>query len=60
MKVKMIASMAGNDFVRNPGDICEVGDAEAGRLIEAGFAESEEPTPKPSTRKKKVETATEI
>ena len=58
MKVKMIACMAGTDFVRNPGDCCEVDDDEAERLIEAGFAEPADGVTR--RRKKKVETATEI
>ena len=60
MKVKMLVSMAGTDFVRNPGDCCEVSDSEAERMIEAGFAETSEDSSKRATRKKKVETATEI
>mgnify|MGYP001287961313 CR=1 FL=1 len=38
MKVRMIQCQAGVDFVRNPGDVVDVSDAEAGRMIEAGIA----------------------
>lgn len=38
MHVKMIQCQAGTDFVRNPGDVVEVSDAEAIRMIEAGIA----------------------
>lgn len=36
----MKVSMAGPEVMRNPGDVCEVDDAEANRLIDAGFAEA--------------------
>lgn len=39
MKIKMLTSQAGVDFVRNPGDELDVPDAEAIRMIEAGIAE---------------------
>ncbi|KAF0129257.1 MAG: hypothetical protein FD152_2214 [Xanthobacteraceae bacterium] len=38
MKVRMIQCQAGVDFVRNPGDVLDVPDAEAARMIEAGIA----------------------
>lgn len=39
MQVKMLTCMAGSDFTRNPGDICDLEDAEAQRCIDAGFCE---------------------
>jgi hypothetical protein len=37
-KVKILVSMAGSNFVWQPGDEVEVSAAEARRLIAAGFA----------------------
>ena len=39
MKVRMLTSMAGENFVWNHGDEIEVPDAEGKRFIEAGIAE---------------------
>jgi NADH pyrophosphatase NudC (nudix superfamily) len=40
MKIKMLTSMAGSDFVLTRGEETErFGDAEAARIIAAGFAE---------------------
>lgn len=45
MRVKYLTCMAGDRETRNVGHVCDVGDEEAGRLIEAGFAvETEEET----------------
>lgn len=38
MKVKYLQSMVGDRFVRSVGDEADVDDAEARRLIKAGFA----------------------
>lgn len=39
MKIRMLVSLAGGDFVLSPGDETDrFGDAEAGRLVEAGYA----------------------
>ena len=38
MKIKLLTSRAGADFVQNVGDEIEVGDAEGMRMIEAGQA----------------------
>lgn len=38
MKIKLLVSRAGANFVQNAGDEIEVGDAEAVRMIEAGQA----------------------
>lgn len=38
MKIKFTTCMVGGDFTRNAGDVADVPDAEAKRLIEAGFA----------------------
>lgn len=43
MIVEMLACMAGDSFVRNPGDVIEVDDAEGQRLIDAGFAAEHDP-----------------
>lgn len=40
MKVKMLTSMAGRDFSLSPGDEHEFSQAEAERLIAAGFCEA--------------------
>jgi hypothetical protein len=53
--VRMLTSIAGADFSRNKGDQHECSDAEAERLIAAGFAEAiESPAP---TAKAKAERA---
>lgn len=39
MRLRFTTCMVGGDFVRNAGDIADVPDAQAARLIEAGFAE---------------------
>lgn len=39
MKVKILVSMAGVDFVRNSGEVMDLPTAEAKRLIDAGYAE---------------------
>ena len=59
MKIKLIVSRAGADFVQNAGDEIEVGDAEAIRMIEAGQAEAvrsvkEETATKTATAEKAV------
>ena len=62
MKVKMLQCMAGDRFVRNVGDEVEMPEAEAVRLIDAGFAvqvEAVEVEKKPKGKKKAVETAPE-
>lgn len=38
MLVKMLVSQAGADFVRNPGDIVDVPEAEALRYVASGIA----------------------
>lgn len=38
MKIKMLTSMSGPTMQRNRGDEIDVPDAEAKRLVEAGFA----------------------
>ena len=60
MKVKILQCMAGSDFVRDVGDICEVDNDEGERIIAAGFAESVKPTRGRVPRQKEVEAATEI
>lgn len=39
MRVRMKTCLAGVDFVRNVGDVCEFDDAEAARLVDKGYAE---------------------
>lgn len=39
MKVKLLVSRAGAEFVQNRGDEIDVGNEEAARMIEAGQAE---------------------
>lgn len=39
MKIRMLTSMSGPDVQRRRGDELEMSTDEAGRLIEAGFAE---------------------
>ena len=64
MKIKMLASMAGNGFALSPGDDWDADDAEAIRLIEAGFAipfastEIETMTLEPATEKRVRRTKT--
>jgi hypothetical protein len=38
MRIKYLAGFAGNDFVIEAGEVRECEDAEAERLIDAGFA----------------------
>ena len=52
MRLRFTTSMAGADFVRNPGDVAELPDDEAKRLIDAGFAV-------PVKRSEKLQTATQ-
>lgn len=56
MLLKMLVSMAGPEFTLSPGDEHEFENEEAGRLIEAGFAEEAEAeeTEKPARGRKKV------
>jgi hypothetical protein len=59
MKIKMLTSMSGPPLQRNHGDEIEVPDAEAKRLIEAGFAapvrsEQRETTSQQATTEKAV------
>jgi len=41
MRVQILTHMVGRDVDRRPGDIVEVSDAEAVRLIAAGYAVAE-------------------
>lgn len=55
MLLKMTAGLSGPDFNLAPGDEYEFEDAEAARLIEAGFAEKadgEAPAAAPAAKKK--------
>lgn len=40
MKIKLLIARAGKYFAHNPGEVVEVDDAEAKRLIERGQAEA--------------------
>lgn len=40
MKLRMLIGMEGPAVTRCPGDLVEVGDEEAARLVAAGFAET--------------------
>ena len=51
MKVKLLISRAGLSFTQSVGDVVDVGEDEAKRLIEAGKAE-------PVAEKRKVQKAT--
>jgi hypothetical protein len=46
MKLKMLTGLSGPDYSLAPGDEREFEDAEAGRLIEAGFAIAVESAPR--------------
>lgn len=54
MKVRMLTSMAGENFVWNNGDEIEVPDSEGKRFIEAGIAEPVSTAPKKETASKKT------
>lgn len=43
MKVRMLSMQAGERFQRNIGEVHDIEDSEADRLIRAGFAEETEP-----------------
>ncbi len=45
MKVRILTCMVGRRFVRNRGDVVDLPDAEAERLIASRFAEPTEPEP---------------
>lgn len=45
MKVKLLVSLSGANGAFDPGDLYECDKAEAGRLIEAGFAEAVQAKP---------------
>jgi hypothetical protein len=49
MKIKLLVSLATERRGYAPGDVVEWPDADAARLITAGYAESAEPEPKPAT-----------
>lgn len=54
MKVKLLVGLSGNDYSLAPGDEFDFSDAEAGRLIEAGYAvKAEEPVDTVITTKRK-------
>ncbi|MBY5865998.1 hypothetical protein [Rhizobium leguminosarum] len=54
MLLKMTAGLSGPDFNLAPGDKHEFEDGEAGRLIEAGFAEKADlPDAAPADKRKK-------
>lgn len=38
MKIKFLVSMAGSEWAYSPGQVAEIEQAEAVRLVEAGFA----------------------
>jgi len=55
MLLKMTAGLSGPDFNLAPGDEYEFDDAEAARLVDAGFAEKAEgeaPAAAPAAKKK--------
>jgi hypothetical protein len=58
MKIKMLTGLCGPDYNLAPGDAHDFGDAEAVRLIEAGFAvplaeiKSETATKKPAAERR--------
>lgn len=55
IKLEMLVSMAGPEFTLSPGDKRDFGDAEAERLIDAGFAKfaEDDETDKPTRGRKK-------
>lgn len=58
MKLKLLVSRAGANFVQNAGDEIEVGDAEAIRMIEAGQAVAvRSAAPERAVSKPKIERA---
>lgn len=60
MKIKLLVSRSGADGAQNVGDIIDVTDGEAVRMIEAGQAEAIRSAPKPENtmRNAKSEKAT--
>lgn len=40
MKLRMLVGLSGNEYSLSPGDERDFPDAEAGRLIDAGYAEA--------------------
>lgn len=52
MKVKLLISRAGTGFVQSAGDVVEVSNGEAKRMIEAGQAEPVTEKPEKATARK--------
>ncbi|MFT6775872.1 MAG: hypothetical protein ACJA1L_003595 [Paracoccaceae bacterium] len=53
MRIKLLVSRAGLDFSQNPGEVVDVGDAEAIRMIAAGQAVMADAAPVPRRRGKR-------
>ena len=51
MKVKLLVGRAGTGFSQNVGEVVEMSDAKAKRLIDAGQAEAVKPAPKKKPKK---------
>jgi hypothetical protein len=68
MKIKMLVGLSGNEYCLSPGDKREFSDAEAIRLIDAGFAvpvveeavERAVAQPAPERRTKKSKEAADV
>jgi len=54
MKVKLLTSRSSPEGCNGPGDIINVGAAEAARLLQSGQAEAVEPKPKTRTAAKRT------
>jgi hypothetical protein len=50
MRVKLLTSMAGDGFAYRYGEVADVSDEDAKRLIERGLAVPERPAPETTTR----------
>ncbi len=59
MRIKFLVSMAGAGFTRNPGDVADIEEAEARRLIERGYAQPVRGRPPSKAVKQAPETAVE-
>lgn len=60
MKLKMLTAMAGAAVTWSVGDVVDVEDAEAARLIAAGFAAPAEAAPAVAVREKAAKSVTEV
>lgn len=60
MKIRFLVAMAGPGVSHAPGDIADIDDAEAARLVGAGFAAPVDAAPAVIRREKAVKPASDV